>query len=132
MENKDDDFIFTSGDVTITVDNNYNYTYAAQDTVTITNMAGGIETITLPPLTVGTGHEYVLSSGTTINLDNISSTFTFDNIEWKNSFPDFHTVEKMCEEYPGLAKAFENFKTVYKMVEQDWKGKMKDDQANLF
>jgi len=132
MENKDDDFIFTSGDVTITVDNNYNYTYAAQDTVTITNMAGGIETITLPPLTVGTGNEYVISSGTTINLDNISTTFTFDNIEWKNSFPDFHTVEKMCEEYPGLAKAFENFKTVYKMVEQDWKGKMKDDQANLF
>jgi len=47
-------------------------------------------------------------------------------------FPDFNTVEKMCEEYPGLAKAFENFKTVYKMVEQDWKGKMKDDQTSSF
>lgn len=128
MDDKDE-FIFTSsGDVTITVDNSY----AASDVITISNMAGGIETITLPPLSVS-GTDYILSTDTTINLDGLSSsTFVFDRTEWKDCFPDFNTVEKMCEEYPGLAKAFENFKTVYKMVEQDWKGKMKDDQTSLF
>jgi hypothetical protein len=124
MENKDDEFVFTStGDVTITVDSNY----AAQDVFTVSTMAGGIETITL------SGTDYILSTDTAINLDGLSSsTFVFDRTEWKDCFPDFDTVEKMCEEYPGLAKAFENFKTVYKMVEQDWKGKMKDDQTSLF
>jgi hypothetical protein len=34
----------------------------------------------------------------------------------------------MCKEYPALAKAYENFKTIYKMVHQDWKGKQKDDE----
>lgn len=40
-----------------------------------------------------------------------------------NCMPDLHRVHEMCEEYPSLAKAFENFKTVYAMVDQDWKGK---------
>ncbi len=129
MENKDNEFIFTStstGDVTINVD----YNHAAQDVITITNMAGGIETITLNPIQTT---DYIFSTGETINLDGLtSSTFVFDRVEWKDCFPDFNTVEKMCNEYPGLAKAFENFKTVYKMVEQDWKGKTKDDQTSLF
>lgn len=129
MENKDDEFVFTStGDVTIAVDSNY----AAQDVFTVSTMAGGIETITLPSSVNSDQFVYTISGGDTINLDGISTIFDLDNVEWKNSFPDFHTVEKMCEEYPGLAKAFENFKTVYKMVEQDWKGKMKDDQTSLF
>jgi len=129
MENKGDTFVYqSSNDVTITVGNDY----AAGDVITISNMAGGIETITLGPIT-SYGTDYILSSDTTINLDGLSSsTFVFDRTEWKDCFPDFNTVEKMCEEYPGLAKAFENFKTVYKMVEQDWKGKMKDDQTSLF
>jgi hypothetical protein len=129
MENKDDEFVFTTtGDVTIAVDSNY----AAQDVFTVSTMAGGIETITLPASVSSDQFVYTISGGDTINLDGISTIFSLDNVEWKNSFPDFHTVEKMCEEYPGLAKAFENFKTVYKMVEQDWKGKMKNDQTSLF
>jgi hypothetical protein len=33
----------------------------------------------------------------------------------------------MCKEYPALEKALKNFETIYKMVEQDWRGKTKDD-----
>ncbi len=131
MQNKDDEFIFSSstGDIVVNFDNNY----AAQDTITLTNMSGGVETISIAPIS-SDQLVYTISSTDSINLDNIGSlgSFTIGTVEWQNSFPDFSTVEKMCEEYPGLAKAFENFKTVYKMVEQDWKGKMSDDQTNLF
>ena len=33
----------------------------------------------------------------------------------------------MCKHYPALAKAYENFKTIYKMVEQDYKGNHEDN-----
>lgn len=33
-------------------------------------------------------------------------------------------VEDMCAEYPALARVYENFKTVYDLVKQDWKGKI--------
>ena len=32
----------------------------------------------------------------------------------------------MCELYPALAKAYEQFKLIYKMTEQDYKGKLKE------
>lgn len=57
---------------------------------------------------------------------------TSSSIDWSISatpfvdcMPDLDRVNEMCEEYPALAKALENFKTVYAMVEQDWKGKNK-------
>jgi len=40
--------------------------------------------------------------------------------EWVNCLPDFDRIEKMCKEYPGLAIAFEKFKTVYKLVKDDY------------
>ena len=70
-------------------------------------------------------------SGYTISSDDQIS-FDFDNIKivptlWKEALPDIHTVNNMCEEYPALAKAYENFQTVYKLVEQDYKGKKEDN-----
>ena len=55
-----------------------------------------------------------------INIDSISST---KGALFKDYMPDPAELEKMCEEYPGLDKAYENFKTFYKLVEQDWRGK---------
>jgi hypothetical protein len=37
-------------------------------------------------------------------------------VEWKDKFPDWDKVQKMCEEYPGLKIAFEKFQTTYKLV----------------
>ena len=40
--------------------------------------------------------------------------------EWVDCFPDFDRLEKMCKEYPGLAIAFEKFKTTYKLVKDHY------------
>ena len=57
-----------------------------------------------------------------LHFDNINITPTL----WKEALPDIYTVDDMCNKYPALAKAYENFKTVYKLVEQDYKGKKED------
>ena len=71
------------------------------------------------------------STGSTYRVDD-QITFDFDNIKivptlWTETLPDVYTVNDMCEEYPALAKAYENFQTVYKLVEQDYKGKKEDE-----
>lgn len=43
------------------------------------------------------------------------------DIEWEDCFPDFNKVKKLCENNPGLSKAYENFKTIYKLVESEAK-----------
>jgi hypothetical protein len=66
----------------------------------------------------------------TIDINDLT-TDTIDIGDWKLS-GDFgaisinpHEVEKMCKEYPGLEKAWRNFKSVYDMVKQDYEGKKK-------
>lgn len=91
-----------------------------------------------------TGTEFVTNISYDTSLDSISTldlssspTFTFDtssdysiNLGPTNPLvdhmPHIDDIENMCKEYPALEKAFENFKTVYKMVEQDYKGKLKE------
>ena len=107
-------------------------------------------TIDLSDYTMNTDSSFITSS----NLDSITTisnistdtidisdyttssndqfTFDYDNLKivptlWKEALPDIYTVTNMCEEYPALAKAYENFQTVYKLVEQDYKGKKEDE-----
>ena len=82
-----------------------------------------ISTSNLDSITTITG--YTISSDDQISFD-------WDNIKivptlWKEALPDIYTVNNMCEEYPALAKAYENFQTIYKLVEQDYKGKKEDN-----
>lgn len=86
------------------------------------------------PSDVTVSDAYLTGSGVT-NISNVSMEdywITSSSIDWSISatpfidcMPDLGRVNEMCEEYPALAKALENFKTVYAMVEQDWKGKNK-------
>ena len=108
------------------------------------------DTITIDYTTTNTNSSYINSSNldsitttisgistNTVNISDIISsddniTFDYDNIKivptlWTEALPDVYTVNDMCKEYPALAKVYENFKTVYKLVEQDYKGKKKDD-----
>ena len=85
------------------MDSSYTITSSSIDTVDISNI--------------------VYNDNITFDWDNISITPTL----WKEALPDVDTVNAMCNEYPALAKAYENFKTVYKLVEQDYKGKQEDD-----
>ena len=79
--------------------------------------------------------DYTMShpSSYTITLDDqftndTGSEYTFnlsDTID-----PD--RVVKMCEHYPALKKVWENFYSIYKMVDQDYKGNIEEDEGISF
>ena len=89
---------------------------------------------------------YTSSAATTITLDetylndsgseytfNISGhTDSFGDVKlFENAMPNIDTVNAMCNHYPALAKAYENFKKIYKMVEQDYKGNHEDSGDSI-
>ena len=101
----------TGGNITISNGggNISNYYYHTGSTMTISSNGNvGIGTIS------GSG-----SAGYTIGNVN-ASTFSWKNQEFVDAFPDYNRIEKMCKEYPGLAIAFEKFKTVYKLVKDHY------------
>ena len=76
-----------------------------------------------PGLTVGG----IIPSLTTsqisgLNISNISAidTYSVYPVEWETCFPDWSRIQNMCKEYPGLAIAFDKFKTTYKLVRDDY------------
>jgi hypothetical protein len=81
-------------------------------------IGGSGNTITISGSTGG----YTIASGSTVTLNDINTT----SFNWKmpeefiDAFPDYDRVEKMCKEYPGLAIAYEKFKTVYSLVKDDY------------
>lgn len=56
---------------------------------------------------------------TDINWDAIN-IITTAPVEFEDCMPVFSKIKDMCKEYPGLEKAYENFKSVYRIVEPDW------------
>lgn len=72
------------------------------------------------------GDQWYRSLPDTITISNHNQYELDFGEEWRTHFPDFHTVENMCKEYPALEKALENFKTIYKMVKDDYDNKTKD------
>lgn len=75
--------------------------------------------------TIDTGSEYTFNtSDYTVSLD--------PEVEFENSMPSAHRINEMCKHYPALNKAWENFKTIYKMVDQDYKGNFEDDDEIPF
>lgn len=63
-----------------------------------------------------------------ISLDDINLTIT-EPKDFITHMPDVHEIEAMCEYYPALEKAYENFKTIYNMVKQDYVGNHKSNEA---
>lgn len=110
--------------------------------IDLSNMNGTTDTITITGdsswVSVGNIKTSTIDISSLVSSDNI--TFDWDNISyanisptlWQDTLPDVDTVNKMCEEYPALAKAYENFQTVYKLVEQDYKGKQDTDDELPF
>tara|TARA_B100000941_G_scaffold253640_1_gene201400 strand:+ start:1578 stop:1985 length:408 start_codon:yes stop_codon:yes gene_type:complete len=84
-------------------------------------------------------YSYTFSGGTsdtvTINTEDYSFaddnlTYTIDGInepaqEFVTHLPTMEKIEKMCEQYPGLKKAYEHFVFAYKLTRQDYEGKVK-------
>lgn len=96
-------------------------------------------TVTLPSNPTVGDIWFDTSNNSVLTYDNTQWVTVLDNndihintldfpgpVEWEHEFPAFHKVEEMCKEYPALEKAYENFKTVYTMVKQDWEGKQKE------
>jgi hypothetical protein len=86
------------------------------------------ETITIDTsYTNDTGSEYTFNiSDTVATIDTADLSWDFGN----KIDPD--RVIKMCEEYPALKKAWENFYSIYRMVDQDYKGNFEDDDKLPF
>ena len=103
---------------TITLTSNAYDTMAGTNIITIGNSTG---------YTVGTGVSYTGSGsagtamGGTYTIGNVNaSTFSWKNEEFVDCMPDINRIENMCKEYPGLAIAFEKFKTTYNIVKDDY------------
>ena len=80
-------------------------------------------------------------SDITFDTSTYDGTFTIDtntvdtvNIDWiyNNMNIDPSRVEKMCQTYPALEKVWRNFKSVYDMVDQDYRGNHEDDDEIPF
>ena len=102
-----DDYITMSNETSLdlNIDDYYGHTI---DVSTITTSA------------VDTGFDDLFTTdGITITLD--------DLVEFEDKMPSVAKIEDMCNDYPALAKAYENFKTIYAMVHQDWKGRQEDE-----
>ena len=72
--------------------------------------------------TVTLGSSFINDTGSEFTY-NIGSTA--DKI-FVDTMPSIARLDEMCEMYPALAKAYEQFKLIYKMTEQDFKGKLKE------
>ena len=102
------------------------------DTITLTSNAYdtmvGTNNVTLDMgsatgYTIGSGVSYTGGGGGTftINADSINThIFSWKNEEFVDCMPDINRIENMCKEYPGLAIAFEKFKTTYNIVKDDY------------
>ena len=102
----------SSNTITLTSSDFASLTTSSISTVTITNGGSGY--------TIGGG--ITISPLPTISITDLSSSnFTFHiPTEWDDKFPEWDRVQNMCDQYPGLKIAFEKFKTVYKLVKDDY------------
>ena len=101
-----------SGEISMAYDS---YTTGKDDDIVVNITGSGTDTVTFD---VGS----LFSGDADLDLSNI----TFGNSEdFIDHLPSIDRVRKMCEIYPGLQKAYENFEVLYKMVNQDYEGKKK-------
>ena len=103
------------------------------DNIIFDTMATDTDTITISSgSTITLSTDYTFDTVDTIDIDSLTSSITISSIPFIDSMPDLDKVQKMCDHYPALAKAYENFKTIYKMVDQDYKGNYEDDDELPF
>jgi hypothetical protein len=75
----------------------------------------------LPSMTISSNGNVGIGTGTYVINNGMNTTsFNWKNEEFVDCMPDFNRIQKMCKEYPGLAIAFEKFKTVYNLVKDHY------------
>ena len=68
------------------------------------------------------------TNDTSINLVDTDHSY----VSILDNMVDPERVVKMSEHYPALAKAWENIYSIYKMVDQDYKGNYENDDELPF
>lgn len=122
MSDKDNKYVFditeewitTDMDTTVTIDTSVNEDLYTMDGISVSTITLGPDTITLEDPTHW--------------ADNI----TWEQTEFVDKMPSLDKINNMCEHYPALEKAFENLKSIYKMVHQDYIGNHKKDDEVPF
>ena len=131
MANDDKDFVEGCDTITINGETVFSVNPEPDYQVSYTTPTIDISSIsTTSSSTIDSSHVSVNTStiGTHTFDDNYTFSTTYETpTVFEDVMPDLVTVNDMMVEYPTLKIAFEKFKSVYKMVEQDYKGKKVDD-----
>ena len=119
MTNKDD-----TCDVTFTLSDSYTIDIDPAANITTHTPVSSWST---DSITIGSNpaSTFTVSDDVTLKFDNDITFTTHEPVDFIDCLPSFQKIQDMCSEYPGLDKAFDNFKMTYKMVHQDWVGKQK-------
>ena len=126
-QSKDDDITITiandiAKDLQANIDNSIvidlSDTYGATTTYQWSSDIGNISITGSSDTYISSGGSYTIGTNDTIDLGNIVWGMNDNTI-------DPEEVAKMCKEYPALEKVWDNFKSVYDMCKQDYKGKKK-------
>lgn len=119
MDDKNNNYVFDINEEWISTD--------TVSTITIDTTCEDLYSMdTSAHSTTITGADIDLTDDSWGNLSSLSITIT----EFENCMPDIYKIKNMCEHYPALEKAYENFVSIYKMVHQDYVGNHeKDDEV---
>ena len=128
MANNDKDFVEGCDTITINGETVFSVNPEPDYSISYPSPTIDISSIsTTSSSTIDSSHVTVNTNtiGTHTFDDNYTFTTTYETpIVFEDVMPDLVTVNDMMVEYPTLKIAFEKFKRVYKMVEQDYKGKI--------
>lgn len=95
------------------------------DTITITSSSvGDVYLDTTGTISTYDVDSHWISLSDTIDLSSITMN---ELVEFEDCMPDVSKIEDMCNDYPALRTAYENFKTIYTMVHQDWQGRQDEE-----
>lgn len=83
-------------------------------------------TVQLDDYVTDTGAEY------TFNMPDLEGVNVISPVEFEDRMPNLAKVTNMCKRYPALNTAFANFKTIYKMVHQDYVGNHQEEDEELY
>ena len=112
-QSKDDEIIIdlsTMNDTVPYIDTSYTTDTGSEYTF---NVSGSLASDTIDISDIS------LTSSSTLTID--TTNYTYSSILDNMIDPD--EIDRMCKEYPALTKVWQNFKSVYDMVKQDYKGK---------
>jgi len=106
-----------------------NYTFEISDLIEDTITIGDFSTDSMDAITITLDTGTYSTDPYTVSLDSVTTVeptyTTLYNQDFVDTMPSVHRIDEMCKEYPALAKAYENFKSMYKMCDQDYTGKLK-------